>query len=54
MASLTNRAKVWKYFKGLSTETYIFALEEHVILGLKSNRLGDKIAKIELNGSHDL
>ena len=54
MAPLTNRVKVWRYFWGLSTETYNFALEDNVILGLESNRLGDKIAKIELNGSQDL
>ena len=54
MAPLTNRAKVWKYFQGVSTETYNFDLEDNVILVLESNRLGDKIAKIDLNGSHDL
>ena len=53
MVTKTDRAKVWKYFYGLSNETKNFTFEVRVILGLKSTRPDAYMAKIGLNDPHD-
>ena len=50
---MTNRVKVWKYFKGVTKETNIFAFEVKVKIGLESICPEDLVTKIGLNGPHD-
>ena len=50
---MTNRVKVWRYFKGVTKETNIFAFEVKVTIGMESTWPEDKVTKIGLNGPHD-
>ena len=50
MAPMTNRVKVWKYFRGLFIAPNNFAFEVEAIPVLESFHLKNWMGKIGLNG----